>query len=110
MTRALRAESPPLSDGRVETLQDKLAAAAFRPSAFDYMLLCLAVAVVCMHTIFTTGGRRADAALVEEVTAKQDIVDYGEIVQVHDGSADGLTGLTERGIECAEELLGDIRS
>ena len=51
-----------------------------------------------------------NAELVEEVTANQDNVDYGEIVHVHDGSADGLTGLTERGVECVEELLADIRT
>ncbi len=48
--------------------------------------------------------------LVEEVTANSDNVDYGEIVHIHDGSENGLTGLTERGVECVEELLADIRT
>jgi hypothetical protein len=48
--------------------------------------------------------------LIEEVTANPDNVDYGEITHVHDGSEDGVTGLTERGIECVQELLADIRT
>jgi hypothetical protein len=48
--------------------------------------------------------------LVAEVTANSDNVDYGEIVHIHDGSENGLTGLTGRGVECVEELLADIRT
>jgi hypothetical protein len=48
--------------------------------------------------------------LVEEVMANPDNVDHGEIIHLHDGTEDGVTGLTSRGIECVEELLADIRT
>jgi hypothetical protein len=51
-----------------------------------------------------------NAELVEEITANSDNVDYGELVHIHGGSENGLTGLTERGVECVEDLLADIRT
>ena len=48
--------------------------------------------------------------LVEEVTSNSDNVDYGEMVHIHDGTDCGQTAFTERGIECVEELLEDIRT
>jgi hypothetical protein len=48
--------------------------------------------------------------LVEQVTSNSDNVDYGEMVHVHDGTEYGATALTERGIECVEALLADIRT
>ena len=53
---------------------------------------------------------RENAELIEEVTANPDNVDYGEMTQIHDGTEDGVIGLTERGIECVQELLADIRT
>ncbi len=35
---------------------------------------------------------------------------HGELVHIHDGSENGLTGLTERDVECVEDLLADIRT
>ncbi len=64
-----------------------------------------------IYTIAAAARRMGEnIELVEEVTANSDNVEYGEIVHVDDGSEDGLTGLTERGVECVEELLADIRT
>ena len=48
--------------------------------------------------------------LIEVVTANPDNIDYGEMIHVHDGTADGITTFTARGIESLKELLADIRS
>lgn len=53
-------------------------------------------------------GENAD--LVEEVTSNPDNVDDGEMVHIDDGTEYGLTGLTERGVACVQELLADIRT
>ncbi len=51
-----------------------------------------------------------NAELVEEVIANPDNVDHGEIIHLNDGTEDGVTGLTSRGIECVAELLAEIRT
>ncbi|WP_406568442.1 hypothetical protein [Agrobacterium salinitolerans] len=51
-----------------------------------------------------------DMALLEEITYNSDNIDYGEMIHIDDGSKDGMTGFTDRGIECIEELLRDARS
>ncbi|ESQ74158.1 hypothetical protein ABENE_23755, partial [Asticcacaulis benevestitus DSM 16100 = ATCC BAA-896] len=48
--------------------------------------------------------------LIEEITSNYDNIDEGELVHVHDGSEDGTTGLTDRGIDGLEALLADIRT
>ena len=48
--------------------------------------------------------------LLEEVASNSDNVEYGEMIHVHDGTEYGVTALTQRGIECVEELLADIRT
>ena len=39
-----------------------------------------------------------------------DNIDYGEMIYVHDGSVEGITAFTERGIESLREFLADVRS
>src|SRR3546814_6037647 len=51
-----------------------------------------------------------DMELLEEITYNSDNIDYGEMIHIEDGSEDGMTGFTDRGIECIEELLRDARS
>src|SRR3546814_20716437 len=50
-----------------------------------------------------------DMELLEEITYNSDNTDYGEMIHIEDGSEDGMTGFTDRGIECIEELLRDAR-
>ena len=39
-----------------------------------------------------------------------DNIDYGETIWVDNGTEEGLTTFTDRGIECLQELLADIRT
>lgn len=48
--------------------------------------------------------------LIKEVTSNYDNIDEGEMLHVYDGSEDGTTGLTDRGIDCLQALLADIRT
>jgi hypothetical protein len=48
--------------------------------------------------------------LLREISANSDNIDYGEMVYVHNETEDGTTGFTDRGVECLEELLADIRT
>lgn len=48
--------------------------------------------------------------LLEEIAGNPDNIDYGEMIHVHDGTEHGVTGFTERGIECLQELLADVRT
>ena len=48
--------------------------------------------------------------LLREICANSDNIDDGEMVYVHNETEDGTTGLTDRGVECLEELLADIRT
>ena len=48
--------------------------------------------------------------LLEEIAMNSDNIDYGEMIYVHDGSAEGITAFTERGIECLQEFLTDVRT
>ena len=48
--------------------------------------------------------------LVQVVTANSDNIDYGEMIWVDDGTEEGIKTLSDRGIECLQELLADIRT
>ena len=48
--------------------------------------------------------------LVEVVTANSDNIDYGEMIWVDDGTEEGIKTFSDRGIECLQELLADIRT
>jgi hypothetical protein len=58
------------------------------------------------------GARRIgeNLELVEFVSANSDNIDYGEKIRVDDGTEEGITTFTDRGIECLQELLADIRT
>ncbi len=48
--------------------------------------------------------------LIEVVSWNSDNIDYGEMIHVHDGTEDGITTFTDRGIEALQEFLADIRT
>ena len=48
--------------------------------------------------------------LLMQVAINDDNIDYGEMICVHDGSVEGITAFTERGIESLQEFLADVRS
>lgn len=48
--------------------------------------------------------------LIEIVSANSDNIDYGEMIWVDDGTEEGIKTFTDRGIECLQELLADIRT
>jgi len=48
--------------------------------------------------------------LLEVVSGNSDNIDYGEMIHVCDESEEGITTFTDRGVECLQELLADVRS
>ena len=48
--------------------------------------------------------------LIEVVSWNSDNIDYGEMIHVHDGTEEGITTLTDRGIESLQAFLADIRT
>ena len=48
--------------------------------------------------------------LIEEVARNSDNIDYGEMIHVHDGTEEGISTFTERGIESLQEFLADVRT
>ena len=48
--------------------------------------------------------------LIEEVARNSDNIDYGEMIHAYDGSEEGITTFTDRGIESLKEFLADIRT
>jgi hypothetical protein len=67
------------------------------------------------QTVFFSIGHVAkkigeNLELLEQVAMNDDNIDYGEMIYVHDGSGEGITAFTERGIESLQEFLVDVRS
>ena len=48
--------------------------------------------------------------LIEITSANSDNIDYGEMIHANDGSEEGITTFTDRGIESLKEFLADIRT
>ena len=48
--------------------------------------------------------------LIGAVTSNSDNIDHGEMIHVHDGTDEGMTTFTDRGVESLKELLADIRT
>lgn len=48
--------------------------------------------------------------LLEEIASNSDNIDYGEMIHVYDGTDEGSTTFTDRGIESLQEFLADLRS
>ena len=64
-----------------------------------------------VHTIDEVARRIGESLeLIEIVSANSDNIDYGEIIWVDDGTEEGIKTFTDRGIECLQELLADIRT
>jgi hypothetical protein len=51
-----------------------------------------------------------DRELIEVVAANPDDIDTGEMIHVHDGTEEGITAFTRRGIESLQEVLAEIRT
>lgn len=67
------------------------------------------------QTVFFSIGHVArkideNLELLEQVAMNGDNIDYGGMIYVHDGSVEGITAFTERGIESLQEFLADVRS
>lgn len=48
--------------------------------------------------------------LIEIVRANSDNIDDGEMIWVDNGTEEGIKTFTDRGIECLQELIADIRT
>ena len=48
--------------------------------------------------------------LIDIVSSNSDNIDYGEMIEVHNGTDESITTFTERGVECLQEFLADIRT
>lgn len=48
--------------------------------------------------------------LLEVVAFNSDNIDYGEMIHIIDGTEEGITAFTARGIESLQEFLQDVRS
>lgn len=47
---------------------------------------------------------------MEVVSANSDNIDYGEMIRVDDGTEEGIKTFTDRGIECLQQSLANIRT
>ena len=48
--------------------------------------------------------------LLQQVASNSDNIDHGEMIHAHDGSEEGITTFTDRGIERLKEIFADIRT
>lgn len=48
--------------------------------------------------------------LIHEIASNSANIDYGETIHAHDGSEEGITTFTDRGVESLKEFLADIRT
>jgi hypothetical protein len=48
--------------------------------------------------------------LIEVISQNSDNIDYGEMIQVLNGTDESLTTFTDRGVECLQEFLADVRT
>lgn len=48
--------------------------------------------------------------LLAEITRNSDNIDEGDMIHVSDGSDESIIAFTDRGIECLQDFLADIRS
>jgi hypothetical protein len=72
---------------------------------------CMMARVTHVHTIDEVARRIGEnLELIEIVSANPDNIDYGEMIWVDDGTDEGIKTFTDRGIECLQELLADIRT
>ncbi|MDQ6438196.1 hypothetical protein RB623_29460 [Mesorhizobium sp. LHD-90] len=48
--------------------------------------------------------------LLREIASNSDNIDDSEMIHVHDGTEEGISTFTDRGIESLQEFLADVRS
>lgn len=48
--------------------------------------------------------------LIEVVSSNEDNIDYGEMIEVQHGPDESTTAFTDRGVECLQEFLADVRT
>ncbi len=48
--------------------------------------------------------------LIEVVSWNSDNIDDGEMIEVHNGTDESITTFTNRGVECLQEFLADVRT
>lgn len=64
-----------------------------------------------VHTINEAAKKVGEPLeLIEIISANSDNIDYGEMIWVENGTDDGIKAFTDRGIECLQELIADIRT
>lgn len=67
--------------------------------------------VTHLRTIVEVARRTGEnLELIEVVSANSDNIDDGEMIWIDDGTEEGIRAFTDRGSECLQELLADIRS
>jgi hypothetical protein len=67
--------------------------------------------VTHVHTIVEVAKRIGEnLELIEVISANSDNIDDGEMIWIDDGTEEGIKAFTDRGIECLQELLADIRT
>lgn len=67
--------------------------------------------VTHVHTIVEVAKRIGEnLELIEVVSANSDNIDDGEMIWIDDGTEEGIKTFTDRGIECLQELIADIRT
>ena len=67
--------------------------------------------VTHVHSIGQVARRIGESLeLIEVVSWNSDNIDYGEMIYVHDGTEEGITTFTDRGIESLQEFLADVRT
>ena len=64
-----------------------------------------------VHTINEVAKKIGEPLeLIEILSANSDNIDYGEMIRVENGTDEGIKAFTDRGIECLQELIADIRT
>ncbi len=64
--------------------------------------------VYTIDTVATLIGENLE--LIQQVASNSDNIDYGEMIHAFDGSEEGVTTFTKRGVESLKEFLADIRT
>ncbi|MBB3646354.1 hypothetical protein FHX14_002551 [Rhizobium sp. BK619] len=64
----------------------------------------------CLHDRSCCFADRRELELLQEIASNSDNIDYGEMIHAHDGSEEGITTFTDRGIESLKEFLADMRT
>lgn len=79
-----------------------------RQRTADGGLMARPTHVYTIEYVATLIGKNLE--LVQEIASNSDNIDYGEMIHAYDGSEEGITTFTDRGIESLKEFLADIRT